>query len=160
MSNKFENELLEDEKREEQSENIALDLYLTFCIEDEEYAINVAEVSDIQPNSHVTAVPKTPHYLKGIINVRGDIIPVICVRSKFMKPEKEYDELTCIIQVKYEEYSLGLIVDSVKGVEKITPENISSPPNVKLNYQNQFIKNIGKTETGIKMILNLERLIF
>lgn len=158
MSESYENELMDSETQEQQT--TSMDLYLVFRVEDQDYAINVAEVTDILPYDYVRPVPRTPAYMKGIMNLRGDIIPVICVRSKFMKPEKEYDFETCIIKVQYEDYALGLIVDKVLGVETIHEEQITPPPSAKLSYANQFIKSVGSLENNIRMILNLEKLIF
>ena len=154
----YENDMMMDD--DSQIMNSSKDLHLVFRIEDEDYAINVAEVGDIQPFNKLTHIPKTPSYLKGILNIRGDIIPVICVRSKFMKPVVEYDYETCIIQVHYGDYDLGLIVDKVLGVENILPENIKTPPHAKLSYANQFIKNVGMVDNKVRMILSLEKLIF
>ena len=149
--------MLDDEKPELSS---AEDLHLVFRIEDEDYAINVSEVADILQYSKLRRIPSTPDYLRGILNVRGDIIPVICVRRKFLKPVKEIDFETCIVKVQFGEYLLGLIVDKVIGVEVIKPENIKSPPSAKLSYSNQFIKNIGVVDNDVRMILCLEKLIF
>ena len=146
-------------EHEDAALNDSMDLHLVFRIEDEDYAINVAEVSNILQYSDIRKVPQTPPHIKGIMNIRGDIIPVICVRTKFMKPLIPYDD-TCIVKVQYEEYALGLIVDSVVGVEPIRPGQISAPPSSKLNIRNQFIKSIGKTENGIRLIMSLDKLIF
>jgi purine-binding chemotaxis protein CheW len=158
MSDQYESDMMLDDDKPDLSS--ARDLHLVFRVEDEDYAINVAEVADILPYDRLRRVPKTQGYLKGIKNNRGDIIPVICVRSKFLKPLKEYDFETCIVKVQFEEYALGLIVDRVIGVENITQEQIKSPPNAKLSYANQFIKNIGVVEDKVRMILCLEKLIF
>ena len=158
MSDQYENDLMLDDDKPDLSS--ARDLHLVFRLEDEDYAINVADVADILTYDKLRRVPKTVDYLKGIMNNRGDIIPVICVRTKFLKPLKEYDFETCIVKVKFEEYALGLIVDRVIGVENITQEQIKSPPNAKLSYANQFIKNIGVVEDKVRMILCLEKLIF
>ena len=137
-------------------------LHLVFRVEDEDYALSVLEVTDIltYQNQKVRRVPKTPNYLKGILNVRGDIIPLVCVRTKFMKPVKEADFETCILKVVYEDYTLGLIVDRVVGTEKIMPDQIKPPPNAKLSYSNQFIKSVGVVNDQVRMIISLEKLIF
>jgi len=159
MSEHYDNDVLVDEEQQQEL-NTSKDLHLVFRIENEDYAINVADVADILGYKRLRHVPKTEHYLKGIMNIRGDIIPVICVRAKFMKPEKEIDFETCIIKVIYEEYALGLIVDKVIGVENITAEQIKSPPSAKLSYANQFIKSLGVVDGKVRMVLNLEKLIF
>jgi len=79
---------------------------------------------------------------------------------RFMKPEKEYTDETCIVVVIYQDYILGLIVDAILGVYPIKSEMISAPPSANLNYQNQFVKNVGRCDDGIKLLLDLERLIF
>ncbi|MBR1444436.1 MAG: chemotaxis protein CheW, partial [Firmicutes bacterium] len=96
---------------------------------------------------------------KGIINLRGSIIPVIDVRLRFHKEEKPYDELTCIIVIEYEDYMVGLLVDTVNEVMLIPEENISMPPNAKLKYQNKFIKNIGKMEDEVQLLLDLNKFL-
>ena len=141
------------------AEDTTKDLYLTFEIDSEDYALEVAGISEIIVMCDITLVPHSPEFVKGIINLRGDIIPVLSVRSRFMKPEKPYDESTCIIVIFYEDYKLGLIVDSVKGVSTIPEEEISPPPNAKLSFANQFVKNIGKTEQGIRLMIDTEKLL-
>jgi purine-binding chemotaxis protein CheW len=165
MSEPYEEDImLEDDQRADMDNS--MDLHLVFRIEDEDYAINVAEVADIitYANANVRAVPKTPSFIKGIINTHGDIIPVIDVRTKFMKPAKVYDknndQETCIVKVRYEDYTLGLIVDKVIGMEAIPAAQISAPPSAKLSYANQFIKSIGRVDSNVRMILSLEKLIF
>ena len=161
MSEQYDSDLLLEDSKGENAGS-SKDLHLVFRIEDEDYAINVADVHDILPLTSLLLrrVPKTPSFMKGIINNRGDIIPVICVRAKFMKPEKEYDFETCIVRVAANEHSIGLIVDKVLGVETISPEKIKPPPNAKLSFANQFIKNIGVVDGQVRMILSREKLIF
>jgi purine-binding chemotaxis protein CheW len=104
-------------------------------------------------------VPQTPNYVEGIVNLRGDIIPVINVRKRFLKPSKPFDEQTCIVFVEYHGYQLGLIVDNVKEVMFIEEEFIVPPPSAKLSYYNQFIKNIGKVGDKVILLLDLDRFL-
>ncbi len=140
-------------------EDTTKDLFLAFEIDHEDYTLEVSNISEIILMCDITLVPQAPDFVKGIINLRGDIIPVCSIRSRFMKPEIPYDELTCIIVIFYEDYKLGLIVDRVTGVSTITEENISSPPSAKLSYANQFVKNICKTEDGVKLLIDIEKLL-
>lgn len=135
--------------------------FLTFVIEDEEYGVEIANVKEIITMCAITKVPHTESYLKGIINLRGEIIPVIDVRERFLKPSKEYDGLTCIIVIEYKDYSMGLIVDKVEEVMYISEDSMSAPPNDRFSYYNQFIKNIGRAtdDNKIKMILDLDKLL-
>lgn len=138
----------------------AKDLYLTFEVNSEDYAIDVINIKEIITMCAITKVPDMPDFLKGIINLRGDIVPVINMRTRFRMPEKEFDDLTCIVVLDFDEYIIGLIVDQVKGVVTITEERIVLPPNAKLNYSNQFIRNIGKADDGVKLILDVEKVLF
>jgi purine-binding chemotaxis protein CheW len=140
-------------------EGTTKDQYFTFVIDQEEYGIEIENIKEIISICRITRVPETPVYLKGIINLRGDIIPVIDVRARFLKDEKEYDELTCIVVIEHNSQSLGLIVDQVKEVMFIDEKNVTPPPNAKLNFRNQFIKNIGMVDNEAKLILNLDKVI-
>jgi purine-binding chemotaxis protein CheW len=144
---------------EMEEEDTTKDLYLSFIVDDDEYAISVTSVIEIMPLTPITVVPETPDYVRGIMNLRGDIVPVIEIRRRFMKPDREFDDNTCIIIIKYEDYILGLIVDRVVGVYTITEEYVSEPPKAKLSHSNMFVKNIGKTHDGLKLLLDLDRLI-
>lgn len=155
----MENGQLENVEANEIEDTIK-DKYLTFIIDGEDYGIDISYVKEIIGVSAITKIPETPDYLKGIINLRGSIIPVIDVRLKFCKEEKEYDEFTCIIVVEYNEYTVGLIVDTVQEVLSITEESISSPPNAKLKYQNKFIKNIGKIGDKVQLLLDVDKFLF
>jgi purine-binding chemotaxis protein CheW len=154
------NTLLEHDLMEKRAVDITLNLYLAFVIEDEQYAVEVSSIKEIIGVVPITIVPQTENYIKGIINLRGDIIPVIDMRSRFMKPEIEYDDQTCIVVVLYQEYILGLIVDQILGVYTIEDEMIAPPPNAKLSYSNQFVKNIGRKEDGILLLMDLEKVLF
>ncbi len=141
-------------------EDTTKDKYLTFEIDNEEYGIDISYVIEIITVCAITWVPETPDFLKGIINLRGSIIPVIDARLRFKKPAKEYDSLTCIIVIEYENYKVGLIVDTVNEVTYIPEDKISIPPNAKLKYQNKFIKSIGKVGKDVQLLLDLDKFLF
>jgi len=141
------------------AEDTTKDKFLTFIIDDEEYGVEIAKIREIISICKITQVPESPSYVEGIINLRGDIVPVIDVRKRFSKPWKEYDELTCIVVIEYTGYKIGLIVDSVNEVVYIHEENILPPPSSRINYYNQFIRNIGRVEEDVKLLLDLDRLL-
>lgn len=141
-------------------EDTTKDKYLTFKIDEEEYGIDICYVIEIITVCAITWVPETPEAIKGIINLRGSIIPVIDVRLRFRKEEKPYDSLTCIIVIEYNNYTVGLIVDTVDEVMHITEDKISPPPNAKLKFQNKFIKNIGKIGDDVQLLLDLDKFLF
>lgn len=132
--------------------------YLTFVLDNESYGIginNVIEIIGIQP---ITLVPELPGYIKGIINLRGKIIPVMDVRLRFKKTFREYNDRTCIIVVDIDDLSIGLIVDSVSEVLIIPDEDIVPPPNLN-KVGNKYISGIGKIEKEVKLILDCNKLI-
>ena len=145
---------------ETRAADITRNLFLAFVIEDEQYAVEVSSIKEIIGVVPITVVPQAEKYIKGIINLRGDIIPVIDMRTRFMKPEVEYDDQTCIVVVLYQEYILGLIVDQIIGVYTLDEDKISAPPNAKLSYSNQFVKNVGRKEDGILLLMDLEKVLF
>ncbi len=143
-----------------QEEDTTRDKYLTFRVDDEQYGIEISHVVEIITICAITWIPDAPDYLKGIINLRGSIIPVIDARSRFRKMSKEYDSLTCIVVIEYEHYTVGIIVDTVNEVMYIPEEKISSPPSAKLKFQNQFIRNIGKIGDDVQLLLDLDKFLF
>jgi len=134
--------------------------YLAFVVEGEHYAVEVKHIKEITGIMPITIIPHTEHYIKGIINLRGDIVPVIDVRLRFHKPEIEYNQMTCIVVVLYQDYILGLIVDGILGIYAFQDDFVAQPPSAKLSYANQFVKSIGRAGDGTKLLLDLERLIF
>lgn len=111
----------------EQEEDTQQDRYLTFSLGNQIFGIEIRYVTEIIGIQPITEVPEMPDYVKGIINLRGKIIPVIDVRLKFRKEPAEYNDRTCIIVIDIHEISIGLIVDNVAEVLTITEENIVPP---------------------------------
>lgn len=143
----------------EEEEDTQKDKFLTFSLETEEYGIEIKYVTEIIGIQDITEVPEQPEYVKGIINLRGKIIPVIDVRLRFKKCIKEYNDRTCIIVVDIKGLSVGLIVDSVAEVMNIPQEEIVEPPQVNKGVHNRYIKGIGKSGSSIKLILDCDKLL-
>ncbi len=133
--------------------------FLTFAIGEECYGIEISYVTEIIGIQPITAVPEVPRYVKGIINLRGKIIPVIDIRLKFRKEAVPYDDRTCIVVVDIEELSVGLIVDNVAEVIDIPDENIVLPPDSKTGFHNRYIKGIGKVEKDVKLLLDCNKIL-
>ena len=134
-------------------------MFFIFEIDGEDYGVEVAYVKEIIPTKPITKVPHLPNFIEGIINLRGDLIGVLDVRKRFGKMPKEYDEETCIVVIEVNQYNLGLIVDKVNAAYTIPPQNVAPPPSAKLNSYNQFIRNIGQTADGVKLLLDLEKFL-
>ncbi len=132
--------------------------FLTFNLAKEVYGLEIKYVTEIIGIQSITEVPELPDYIKGIINLRGKIIPVIDVRLRFRKPFIEYNDRTCIIVVELQDTLIGLIVDGVSEVIAIADEHIEPPPNFSRDYYNKYIKGIGKVGNEIKMLLDCERI--
>lgn len=133
--------------------------FLTFVIGNENYGIDIKVVTEIIGIQTITTIPEMPDYVKGIINLRGKINPVIDMRLKFKKNYVPYNDRTCIVIIEVEGIAVGLIVDSVSEVIEIAEENIVLPPNVK-NNSNKYVKEIGKVGIEVKLILDYYKLIF
>jgi purine-binding chemotaxis protein CheW len=133
--------------------------FLTFLLGKEVYAIEIKFVIEIIGIQPITELPQLPEYVKGIINLRGKIIPVIDVRLKFKKKPMEYNDRTCIIVVEMRDIFVGLIVDNVSEVLTIADEDIAPPPNINKEIENKYIKAIGKVENEVKLILDCEKLM-
>ena len=102
--------------------------FLAFNIGDEQYGIDIAQIMEIIEMVPITPIPNMEHYIKGVINLRGKVLPVMDVRLRFTMEEKEYDAGTCIIVVQINDLEIGLIVDSVSEVVEIKDENMQRPP--------------------------------
>ncbi len=143
----------------EDSENTMLDRYLTFKLGTEQYAFEIKYVTEIIGIQKITPVPNIKDYIKGIINLRGIIYPVVCVRNRFNLPVVPYNDRTCIVVVNVKENGIGLIVDEVSEVLKILPEQISTPPQTNKGSQSRFISGIGKLANNIVIILDINKLL-
>ncbi len=133
--------------------------YLTFLIGKETYGIEIRYVTEIIGIQAITEIPELPEYIKGIINLRGKIIPVIDIRLRFKKEPREYNDRTCVIVVDISDVSIGLIVDSVAEVLAISDEDVVEPPQMNKGFNNRYIKNIGKAGNDVKLLLDCEKLL-
>lgn len=133
--------------------------YLTFELGSESYGIGIEYVTEIIGILPITEVPELPDYMRGIMNLRGRIIPVMDMRLRFKKAFVPYGERTCIIVVDIAESSVGLIVDSVSEVTTISDENIVVKPMLSSGVSNQYIKGIGKIQNEVKLLLDCEKLL-
>lgn len=143
----------------EQEEDTQKNRYLTFLLGNECYGIEISYVTEIIGMQTITDIPELPDYIKGIVNLRGKIIPVIDVRTRFKKERKEYNDRTCVIVIDIQDLSVGLIVDSVSEVLVIPEEDIVDPPQMNKETYSRYIKKIGKTGGGVKLLLDCERLL-
>ncbi|MCH5324155.1 MAG: purine-binding chemotaxis protein CheW [Eubacterium sp.] len=132
---------------------------LTFKVAEQTYAIEIEYVTEIIEIPHITVVPAVPEYIKGIINVRSKIVPVMNMRTRFNKPETAYTDRTCVIIVNALDMTVGLIADSVSDVLPVRESNMSATPDAMNVNADKFIKYIVETEDGVNLVLDVERLL-
>jgi len=149
---------IEEEDYEE--EDTQRGRYLTFTLEDNVYGLPIRFVTEIIGVQIATKVPETPDYVKGIINLRGRIIPLIDVRLKFGKEEIPYDERTCIVVIDVNNVAVGLIVDKVDDVLTLEEGQIALPPTGgSVGFENRYIEGIGKMNDTVLLLLDAEKLL-
>lgn len=132
--------------------------FLTFNLDRESYGIEITHVTEIIGIQPITEIPELPDYIKGIVNLRGKIIPVMDVRLRFRKSSREYNDRTCVIVIDIGDISIGLIVDSVSEVIAIPDTEIVAPPEVGKGG-NKYVKGIGKVHGEVKLLLDCNKLL-
>ncbi len=133
---------------------------VSFMIGNEEYAVDILFVQEINRMLQITKVPNAPEYVDGVINLRGRVIPVIDLRYKLGLSKKEHNKNTRIIVVEVKNKTVGFIVDAVKEVIRI-PENITeAPPEIVSGSNTEFIKSVGKLEDRLLILIDLEKMLF
>jgi purine-binding chemotaxis protein CheW len=137
--------------------------YLTFKLGPEEFGVRVIKVREIMGIQQITAVPQTPDYLKGVINLRGKVIPVIDLRLKFGLPAIEYTQRTCIVVMQVEGESgailVGIIVDGVSEVLNLTSADIEDTPDFGAKLDTHFILGMAKLKGKVKILLDIDRVV-
>ena len=158
--------MAETDTKVQETDGTALDKegkYLTFALGHEEYGLEILKVREIIGYIDVTAVPQTPHYIKGVINLRGQVIPVVDLRAKFGMETEEVTEQTCIIVVEIAEgnrtCSTGIIVDRVQEVLDISAAAIEEAPQFDASVNTDFILGMGKVDDAVKILLDIDRVL-
>lgn len=132
---------------------------LLYYIDNVLYGIEIEYITEIISIQPITVVPRVPDFIKGVINIRGKVVPVISIRNKINQPEIPYDDKTCIIIVEINDLTVGLIVDCVREISTVLPTDTCSTPDFKTVNQNQYIKSIIDSGGEIKQLLDIHKLI-
>lgn len=132
--------------------------YLTFSLDSEEYGLETLKVREIIGIMDITAIPQMPHYVKGVINLRGKVIPIIDLRLKFGLQPTEYTEQTCIVVVDVGAL-VGIIVDTVQEVLDIDADQIDPPPPLGASVDTTFILGMGKVKDDVKILLDIDKVL-
>ncbi|MFD0738963.1 chemotaxis protein CheW [Lysobacter koreensis] len=137
----------------------ASDEYLTFALGEEEYGVDILKVQEIRSYDAVTRLPDAPDYIKGVINLRGTIVPVVDMRLKFRLAHAEYNELTVMIVLSVADRVVGMVVDSVSDVVRLGGEQIRAVPELGATIDSQFLTGIGTLDERMLILLDIERLM-
>ena len=138
--------------------------YLTFKIGDEVFALEVSQVREVLDMSRITRVPRAPDFMRGVINVRGSVVPVVDLRLKFALESIPYTERTCIIVVEIDSEAgntvlIGIVVDAVSEVLNIREEEIENTPTFGTKLNTDYILGMAKMEGGVKILLNIDQVL-
>ncbi len=137
--------------------------YLTFRLGEEEYGLEILKVQEIIGMQEITSIPRTPDFMKGVINLRGKVIPVVDLRLKFGMAEAEVSRKTCIIVVQISQESgniiMGIVVDEVSEVLEIGSEEIEPAPSFGSRLDTNFILGMARTDKAVKILLDLEKIL-
>jgi purine-binding chemotaxis protein CheW len=142
------------------NEDTQKDKYLTFHLAGEDYGIEIRYVIEIIGIQNITDVPDMPAFIRGVINLRGKVIPVMDVRARFSLGDREYDDRTCIIVVNVEGTEVGLVVDEVSEVADIPEANVEPAPRTNRNTEDSYIQGMGKINKSVKILLDVHKLLF
>lgn len=133
--------------------------FLTFKLGSEEYGIEILKVKEIRSKDVITSIATAPKFIKGVINLRGTIVPIIDLRVKFQLDSAEYNEFTVVIILHLAEQVMGVVVDSVSDVLALTGEQIKPAPEFGAGLDTKYISGIGSVEDRMLILMDIERLL-
>lgn len=145
-----------DEIEEVDQELIQL---VTFSIGEEEFGVNILQVQEIIRTMEITKVPRAPEFVEGVINLRGKVIPIVDMRSRFGLESKGHDKYTRIIVIENEMIIVGFVVDSVSEVLRLPANSVQPPPPVVAGMDSEYIDGVGKLEDRLLILLDLDSLL-
>ncbi len=151
---------LGDDYFDDDDEDTQKDRFLTFRIAKEEYAVAISCVIEVIGMQQITHVPDMPAFVKGVINLRGQVIPITDIRMRFKMDIREYDDRTCIIVVNVEDTFVGIVVDTVSDVLDMPEDMIAPPPQINQTPGSQYIQGLGKVNDDVKIILDVNKLLY
>lgn len=150
-------ELLDDD---EENEDTQANKYLFFRIGKESYGVGIRFVIEIIELQTISSVPDMPQYVKGVINLRGKVIPIVDLRLRFDMEERDYDNRTCIIVTEVEHVLVGFLVDTVEEVLEIMEKDIEPPPKFRsISGSDRYISGMGKAGEAIKILIDVDKLV-
>lgn len=147
---------MDETQKKQDAELIQL---VTFSIGEEEFGVDILKVQEIIRTMEITKVPKAPDFVEGVINLRGNVIPIIDLRKRFGLATREHDKHTRIIVIEISNMIVGFVVDSVSEVLRIPANTVEPPPPVVSGLESEYISGVGKLEDRLLILLDLDRLL-
>jgi purine-binding chemotaxis protein CheW len=148
-----------EKKRDRHETDGELNQLISFEVGDEEYGLEILRVKEVIRIREITRLPKAPRFVKGIINLRGDVIPIIDLRDRFGLEQAEYTAMTRVIVVDVEDKLVGMVVDAASQVVRIPSDQIEPPPPIVGGLSAEYIKGVGKLEDRLVILLNIDRIL-
>ncbi|HEB30967.1 MAG TPA: chemotaxis protein CheW [Spirochaetes bacterium] len=136
-----------------------LDQMISFNIGEEDYGVNIQTVKEVIRKREITRLPKAPAFVKGVINLRGDIIPIIDLRERFGMEQRESTDMTRVIVAEVDGRPIGMVVDSVSHVIRIAQDQIEPPPEMVGGISEEYLKGVGKVGEQLIVLLNIDRIL-
>ena len=133
--------------------------YLTFTLADEEFGIDILQVQEIKGLTHLTQIPNMPEFIKGVMNLRGTVVPVVDLRAKFNLPISDNNQFTVIIVVNLGSRIMGLVVDAVSDVLNVSSDAIEPAPDLGVGIDTTFLSGLAKSSDRLVTLLNIEYLL-
>ena len=133
--------------------------FINFRIGEENYGVDIQKVKEVIRHREITRLPKAPSFVKGVINLRGDVIPILDLRDRFDLEHKEYTEMTRVIVVEVDTRSIGMVVDSVSHVQRIGEAEIEPPPPIVGGISAEYLRGVGKVGEKLIVLLNIDRIL-
>ena len=143
--------------------SVGEDQYLTFIIAQEEYGVDILRVQEIKGWSKTTPIPNTPDYIKGVMNLRGAIVPIIDLRERFGLPPLEYGPMTVVIVLSVfseeRERLMGVVVDAVSDVYNVKPDDLKPAPDLGRKLRSEFVKGLATVDEKLMIVIDIDNLL-
>ena len=136
-----------------------VDQLISFGVESENYGVNIQSVKEVIKIREITRLPKAPSFVKGVINLRGDVIPIVDFRDKFGLEHREYTDITRVIVVEVDKKSIGIVVDSVSHVIRMSQDEITPPPPMIGTIAEEYLLGIGKKGEDLIILIDIEKIL-
>ena len=133
--------------------------YLSFILSSEQYALDITSVKEIRGYEKVTPIANAPKFIKGVLNLRGDIVPIVDLRIKFNIPDPTYNEFTIVIMLHVHNRVVGIVVDGVSDVVRLTEDEVRPPPDFGVIFDSRFLKGLATVDDHMVILVNIEQLI-